>query len=428
VPNLTSRKSRQPLEQQQLDKLRALLSAIRAGNRFYSEKLRAAGLEAVDSLEDFRARAPFTSKHELVDDQLAHPPYGTNLTWPVERYTRLHQTSGTTAAPLRWLDTQETWNAVLDCWTRVYQAAGVTPGDRVFCAFSFGPFLGFWAAFEAAVRMGCLAIPGGGMRSGARARAILDNQVTVLCATPTYAIHLAQAAASEGIDLSPSKVRRILVAGEPGGAIPATRALIESLWPGARVADHHGMTETGPVSYECPRRPGVLHILEDAYLPEVIDPLTNAPTPPGETGELLLTTLLRTGSPLLRYRTRDIVKRAAPDRCECGSLELALEGGILGRADDMVIVRGVNLYPSAVENVLRACGGIAEFRVEVSGRRTLTELRIDIEPEPREDPVELARRAAGALQNAFSLRIAVAPVEPGALPRFELKAKRWVRR
>ena len=215
---------------------------------------------------------PFTFKREIAADQLRHPPFGSNLTYPPEQYTRFSQTSGTTGTPLRWLDTPESWEWMLDCWARVYRAAGAGPHDRVFFPFSFGPFLGFWLAFEAAVRMGCLAIPGGGMRSAGRLQTILDNEVTVLCATPSYALRLAEVAAEEGIDLSASKVRRIIVAGEPGGSIPATRALIESRWCGARVLDHHGMTEIGPVSYECPERKGVLHIMEHAYIPRMIDP------------------------------------------------------------------------------------------------------------------------------------------------------------
>jgi phenylacetate-CoA ligase len=424
-----AQQAREKLETRQLDRLRALLGAVAVYNPFYSKRLEAVGVgPAIASLDDFRSRVPFTFKQDLVEDQLAHPPYGTDLTFPIERYSRFHQTSGTTGAPLRWLDTTETWNELLDCWKRVFEAASVGLADRIFFPFSFGPFLGFWAAFEAATRMGCLSIPGGGMRSAARLQTILHNEVTVLCATPTYAIHLAEVAAAEKIDLAASKVRRIIVAGEPGGGIPATRTLIESLWPGARVADHHGMTETGPVSYECPARTGVLHVIESTYLPEVIDPLTLKPVPPGGTGELVITTLGRVGSPLLRYRTRDIVRRDVRRQCECGSVELTLDGGILGRGDDMVVVRGVNIYPSAVEQVLRGCGGIVEFRVEVSGDRALPQMRIDIETEPRHESEAIAQRASRALENAFALRVDVACVEPGALPRFELKAKRWVRR
>ncbi|MEZ5361486.1 MAG: AMP-binding protein [Bryobacterales bacterium] len=418
---------REALERLQLERLNALLAAVWEGNSFYANKLNGTP-RSYTSLADFRGAVPVTEKHELVADQNAHPPFGTNLTYPIERYSRFCQTSGTTARPMRWLDTPETWSWMLDCWTRVLLASGVTPTDRLFFPFSFGPFLGLWAAFDAAARLGCLAIPGGGMRSSARLRMILDNGVTALCATPTYTIHLAETAHAEGIDLTASQVRRIIVAGEPGGSIPVTRARIEQLWPGARVYDHHGMTEIGPVSYECPARRGVLHIIEQAYLPEVVDPETLQPIAPGELGELLLTNLGRTGSPLLRYRTRDFVRRGAAEPCACGSFEMALEGGILGRTDDMVVIRGVNIYPSAVEEIVRAEPEVAEFRVEVCDGDALSELRIQVEPMPAtQDPAALAARLQEALRAAFALRIAVEAVSPDALPRFELKAKRWVK-
>src|SRR5262249_16004588 len=160
---------------------------------FYSAKLRAAGIATCPStLDEYFATVPFTTKAELIDNQIAHPPYGTNLTYPLEAYTRFHQTSGTMGPPIRWLDTRASSETVLDCWTRIYQTAGLGAHDRIFFPFSFGPFLGFWGAFDAATRMGCLAIAGGGMRSTARIQALLDNQVTALCTTPTYALRLAE--------------------------------------------------------------------------------------------------------------------------------------------------------------------------------------------------------------------------------------------
>jgi phenylacetate-CoA ligase len=400
----------------QHDQFRTLLAAVLPSNRFYAAKF-----------ESAPATAPFTLKQELVEDQARNPPWGSNLTYPLERYTRFCQTSGTTGQPLRWLDTPESWNWMLDTWTRVYQAAGVTALDRVFFAFSFGPFLGFWTAFEAASRMGCLSIPAGGMRSAARLRTILDTGVTVLCCTPTYAIHLAEVASEEHIDLEASRVRTIIVAGEPGGSVTGTRAYIEKLWPGARVVDHHGMTETGPVSYGCPQRPGVLHIIESAFLPEIIDPQSLEPVPPGGRGELVLTNLGRIGSPVLRYRTGDLVERAVKAVCDCGSDDLALPGGMLGRTDDMLVVRGVNVYPSAIENIVRS-HGVAEYRVEVRTNHALPELSIQVEPSPElADAAGLARRLEAALHTAFGLRIPVSAAPCGELPRFEMKAQRWVR-
>lgn len=425
------------LRARQWDALREVLAAVRPANHFQARKLLAAGVDAqpVASLAEFAQRVPWTVKTELVADQAANPPYGTNLTFPLDRYTRCHQTSGTSGAPLRWLDTPESWSAQVELWAEVHRAAGVGRGDRVFFAFSFGPFIGFWMAFEAAERLGALCLPGGGLTTPARLRLILDHGATVLCCTPTYALHLAEVATQEGISLAGSRVRRIMVAGEPGGSIPATRARIESLWPGARVFDHHGMTEVGPVTHECPVEPGVLHVMESGFLAEVIDPYTGAPSPAGARGELVLTTLQRTGSPLLRYRTGDLVqpRHAVEDvavpACACGRSTLALAGGIVGRVDDMVIVRGVNLYPSAVEAVLRGFPEIAEFQVVVTQPEGLTDLTLRIEPAPGGvDAPALAKRVAAALQVAFALRFRVFAVSPGDLPRYELKARRWVRR
>jgi phenylacetate-CoA ligase len=420
---------RSDLEARQLDALRRMLDELLPRNRFVTERLARAGVTApVESLDEFFERVPFTKKQELVEDQLAHPPYGTNLTYAPERYTRFHQTSGTTGAPLRWLDTPESWDWCVENWAEVFRAAGVGAGDRVFFAFSFGPFLGFWTAFDAAGRLGCLCIPGGGMSSAARIHTLLDNQATVVCCTPTYAIRLAEVAQELGLDLRQSAVHTLIAAGEPGASIPATRARIERLWNGARVRDHHGMTEIGPVSIECPVRPGVLHILEGSFIPEVIDPHSGARPPRGTEGELVLTNLGRAGSPILRYRTGDLVRSAPEPVCACGRADLALEGGILGRTDDMVVIRGVNLYPGAVEDVVRRFEAVAEYRVEVSSSGALAEAHLRLEPvNGCPDPDALAQELQAALRSAFNLRLPVTPVAAGTLPRFELKAKRWVR-
>ncbi len=420
---------RRAIERDQLPKLRALLAELVPANRFYSKKLQAAHLTSrITKIDDFFERMPYTHKQELVDDQRNNPPYGSNLTYPLDRYTRFSQTSATTGQPLRWLDTPESWDWMLNNSRQVYQAAGVTAKDHIFFAFSLAPFLGFWTEFESAVRMGCLCIPGGGLTSVARLRTMLDNRITVLCCTPSYAIRLAEVAEEEKIDLATGQAKIIIVAGEPGGSISSTRARIESLWDGIHVVDHHGMTEIGPVSYGCPQRRGVLHVIESSYAAEVIDPKSGQAVQPGETGELVLTNLGRVGSPLLRYRTGDVVRPVPDQPCQCGRHELALQGGILGRTDDMVVVRGVNLYPSAVENIMRAFDDVVEYRVESSTEHTLPELTIQVEPPPDcQDTTGLAKRLESALRTAFALRIPVSIVPPGHLPRFEVKAERWTR-
>jgi phenylacetate-CoA ligase len=266
--------------------------------------------------------------------------------------------------------------------------------------------------------LGCLCLPAGGMSSAARVRMLIETQATVLCCTPTYAARLAEAAAQEGIDLAKSAVRRIMVAGEAGGSLPNVRAQLERLWPGAKVFDHHGMTEVGPVTYECPVHPCRLHVMENAFIAEIIDPTTFKPA---ATGELVLTTLVRLASPLFRYRTGDHA-RALEGPCECGRAELALEGGILGRVDDMAVVRGVNIFPSAVEEVIRAFPEISEYRVKLKRAGAVNEMEIEIEGPARLEPV-----LQKALQTAFTLRIPVRALSPGTLPRSEMKSKRWER-
>jgi phenylacetate-CoA ligase len=418
---------RREIETDQLRKLRVLIAAVRRDNPFYCPKLQGVDVN-LESLEAFARQVPFTTKQELIEDQRLHSPYGSNLTYPLDRYTRFCQTSGTTHSPMRWLDTQESWGWMLDNWALVYNAAGVTARDRVFFAFSFGPFLGFWTAFDMAARLGCLCIPGGGMRSAGRLRTIIDMGVTVLCSTPTYAIRLAEVAAEEEIDLAAAKVRTIIVAGEPGGSVPGTSRHISQLWRGAHVVDQHGMTEIGPVSYGCPRQPGILHAIESSFIVEVIHPESGSPVPRGTVGELVLTNLGRVGSPLLRYRTGDLVQTTAEDGCACGSSDLAFNGGILGRTDDMVVVRGVNVYPSAMDDVLRSHGGVAEYRVHVHNTNAMAQLRIEVEPAANHasDP-QFGHRLEMALVQAFALRIPVVLVPSGNLPRFEMKANRWVR-
>ena len=407
-----------------LDHLRKLIGRLIPANRFYAPILESAGVDAsIATLEDFCDRVPFTTKQQLVDDQQAHPPYGTNHTEPLERYTRFHRTSGTTSRPLHWLDTDESWSAMIDVWSAVFRASGVDAADRVLFTFSFGPFIGFWLAFESAARLGCLCLPAGGLSSAARLGMMIDNDVTVLCCTPTYALRLGQVASEEGIDLSQINLRRIVVGGEPGGSVPATRARIEAAFPTATLVDHHGMTEVGPVTYSDPNQPNILRLVDEAFIAEVIDPSTGGHVGPGGAGELVLTTLHRAASPLLRYRTGDIVKRFEFDDGTFG-----LEGGIVGRADDMVSIRGVNVYPSAVDQIVRSCPGVDEYQVILSETAGgMTELTLRIETIDGADSEQTKRRLAEAFKVSLALRVPIRIAEPGSLPRFEMKAKRWIR-
>ena len=404
----------------------AVVSAVLARNPFYQRKFAAAGCTAAPaSLADFTSRFPFTTKAELVADQTARPPYGTNLTSPSDAYVRCHQTSGTTGSPLRWLDTAADWSAMTDDWVTIFRAAAVEPGDRVFVAFSFGPFLGFWLAFEAAQRLGCLAIPGGGMSSALRARVLIENECSVVCGTPTYLLHLAASVREADPSGARCRVRTLIVAGEPGGSSPIFRERLSGVWLGARVFDHHGLTEVGPVTYEHPRRPGQLVLLERSFFAEVIETTGHRAVNEGVTGELVLTTLRRTGAPLIRYRTGDLVSArriSAVGTLEKAPTALVLDGGILGRVDDMVVVRGVNIFPSAVDELIRRFPALGEYRMTVDGRSALPELSLEVEGDS-----SMAAVLAETFRAALGLRLTVRAVPAGSLPRFELKARRWQR-
>lgn len=405
----------------QLQRVQGLFDEILPRNAFYVGKFGAR--RRVTSWDDFQA-LPFTSKAEIADDQAMHPPYGTNVTYPLERYVKLHQTSGTTGkAPIRVLDTPESWDWWARCWGHVYRGAGVGPGDRVFFAFSFGPFIGFWSAYEGARTVGAMTIPGGGMQTEQRLHSLLENDATVLCSTPTYALRLAEMADQLGMDLAGSRIRATVHAGEPGASVPGVRARIEQVF-GARCHDHTGMTELGATGFTCQQQAGV-HLIESEFVFEVVDPETLRPVANGEQGELVATNLGRAGMPLIRYRTGDLVRLdEAP--CGCGRTLARLAGGILGRADDMVVVRGMNVFPSAIEGVLREFPDVSEFRIEVFSRRSMVELRVLLDPRPGSE-AGLAKLVADRLHDRLLLRVPCELVASGSLPRFELKARRVVR-
>jgi phenylacetate-CoA ligase len=408
--------SRSLIEEHQLARLQLGLSRILPHNRFYEQKILSnrvtLALKSLDDLADF----PFTTKQELVADQELHPLFGSNLTYPMNEYIRLHQTSGTTGRPMKVLDTQESWDWWAECWTSVYQSAGVTRDDIVFLAFSFGPFIGFWSAYEGAKRLGALTVPGGGMDSLQRLRAMQEIDATVLVCTPSYALHLAEVAQEHGLDMQTSSVRITIHAGEPGGSIPSTRDRIQNAW-NARTYDHAGMTEMGAFGFSCSEQHG-LHVNESEFIAEILDPHTHRPVDEGQTGELVLTNLGRWGNPAIRYRTGDLVRYGGYS-CACGRTFLSLADGVLGRVDDMLIIRGVNVYPSALANILHRFPEVNEFRVIITNEGTMDEIALQVECPP-----DLKSAIADEVHIALNLRVPIETVAPGTLPRFELKARR----
>jgi phenylacetate-CoA ligase len=421
--------SRAELGRRQLERFSTQLDTLWHRNRFYRQKLEQAGLRTpghIRSAVEFQS-LPFTTKSEVAADQLAEPPFGTNLTFALDQYLKLHQTSGTSGGrPIRWLDTAESWAWWAECWGYVYAGASVGPGDRVFFAFSFGPFIGFWSAFQGAASVGAMTVPGGGQDSEQRLQSILDNRASVLVCTPTYALRLAEVARERGVDLAAGPIRVTIHAGEPGASIPSTRKLIEQAW-GATCHDHTGMTEMGATGFTCAEQAGV-HLIESEFIFEVINPESGVPLSPGQRGELVISNLGRVGMPLLRYRTGDLVE-LDDEPCPCGRTFARLKGGVLGRADDMVIVRGMNVFPSSIEDIVREFPDVAEFRLELHSDGPMADLRLLIEPlsSVAEQAAGLAAQIGATIQRRLLFRVDCRPVPPGSLPRFELKARRFFR-
>jgi phenylacetate-CoA ligase len=414
------------LRQRQNERLRLLISEL-AANEFYKAKARRAGikLEDIESATDLLA-LPFTTKAELVEDQQSHPPFGRLLTYPLSAYRYFHQTSGTTGRPLKCLDTAESWDWWTRCWGYVYRGAGVTANDIVFCAFSFGPYLSHWAAISGAWRVGAMCVSGGGMNSGQRLQAILDNRCTTLVCTPTYALHLAEVAREQGIDLRSSSVRRSIHAGEPGASLPNVKRAIEGAW-GVTCFDHAGATEAGAWAFDCEAQAGAIHLNEAEFIFEVIDPASGKPVTEGNRGELVITNLGRGCMPVLRYRTGDLVEMMG-ERCACGRSFARIKGGVLGRADDMIIVRGVNIYPSAIDDLIRSLPDILEYEVDIRRVEGMDDLLIKLETPGAIPFEETSHSVSNAFRHHFNIRVSVEQAASGSLPRYEFKARRYKRR
>lgn len=405
---------RAALEQLQLEKLNALLRSILPHNRFYEEKLGTLDLP-LRQLSDL-AQLPLTHKEELARDVPPHE-FAANLTYPLENYVRYHQTSGTRGRPMMVLDTAADWKWWIDTWQFVLDAAEIGPEDRVLLAFSFGPFIGFWSAFDALVQRGTLAIPSGGMSSVQRLEMLRSTRATSMFCTPSYALHLAEVAGENQIDVAALHVRRIVVAGEPGGSISSIRHRIEQAW-NARVVDHSGASEVGPWGYADASDEG-LRIIESEFIAEYLALGTGQPAQEGEVAELVLTSLGRFGSPVIRYRTGDLVR---PSWQRPGTNQFVmLEGGILGRVDDMLIIRGMNIFPSSLEQILRGFPEVIEYRLLAKKQGEMDTLTIEVE-----DRLEQPERIAKELLVRLGLHVEVSCVPLGSLPRYQGKGHRFV--
>ena len=422
--------SRADLQQFQLRRLNELLTAIMPTNQFYISKFdqpefRGSAFQ-LGSLSDL-AGLSYTTKSQLLGDgtESDEPTacFARNRTYALDDYCRFHRTSGTRGQPMVVLDTQSDWDWWMETWQYVLDSAAMVAADRVVMAFSFGPFIGFWSAFDAAVERGCMVAPTGAMTSLARLELIQSIGATVVFCTPSYALHLVEVANENNIDLTGCNVRSIVVAGEPGGSIPTIRNQIESSW-GAKVIDHSGASEVGPWGFADPAGRGI-YINEAQFLAEFISIETgelvgaDRKSGDGELAELVLTTLGRAGSPVIRYRTGDLVRPTWSDSQP--SNFVLLSGGVLGRADDMMIIRGVNVFPTSIEQILRGFPDVIEYRLTAYKESAMDQLKIEVE-----DELQQPERIKQALQVRLGLRVEIVCVPRRTLPRFEAKGKRFV--
>ena len=393
-------------------------------NAFYLRKLRiGAGNVSKSWIRDNFDSFEFTSKLELQNSQSSYPPYGDFHYLNLAQYNRFHQTSGSSGKPLLFLDSKDGWEWLLNNWLKIFALAGIEKGDRLFFPFSFGPFLGFWTAFESACKAGCLSFPGGGMSSESRLALIQNQKINVVFTTPSYALRLGEVARIQGVNLKDLGLKKLVLAGEPGANIPATRLRIEKDW-GPIVVDHHGMTETGPVTVECSTTPGLLHIIENAFIAEVIDPITQKKLSLDSIGELVLSSIGRVGCPLLRYRTGDIV-HLNHQKCACGFNGQSLKGGILSRADEMIFLKGNNIYPSALQNMLHSIEGILDFRITFYKTEGNPHLLFEIET-LQTDSESIKNMLEKMIQSAFLFKPVIKIVPTGTLPTQEMKSKRFI--
>lgn len=424
---------REELRQLQLVKLGRMCEWAHARAPFHRRRFEAAGFhpDQIKSLDDLR-RLPMMTRDEWVASQKEKPLWGDLIAATPRNAIRYHLTSGSTGRqPLRALDSTRDWEWISEMWCYGAWGFGVRPDDVVYFAFGYGSFIGFWGAHYGCEKIGALVVPGGAQTTERRIEQIVELGVTTIFSTPTYALRLWQEAVAMGVDPAASKVDKVIVSGEPAGSIPAMKRQLERGW-GAKCGDTAGMTEIGTIfAFECAEQPGGTHIIEDHMYEEVINPASGEPVKYGELGERVVTSFGRGLMPLIRYRSGDIVMRVPHSNCRCGRTTDIYDGGIRGRFDDMKLIRGTNVYPRAVESIVREHDSIDEFQIYVwhdeNNIRDEITVRLELKPASQIGWPELSERLRKDLAGAHEgLRFNLELMPAGSLPRYELKARRLV--
>jgi len=422
---------RERLERLQLKKFKRIFSWAFQHSRFHRALYDKAGVrpEDIRTLADIR-RVPKVEKSMMRPIQRKDPfPYGDALCVPLEEVTAFRQTSGTTGQPVYQPDTWQDWEWWSDCWAALLWAQGYRPSDRVFLPFGYNVFVAFWTAHYACEKIGCEVVPGGVLDTRARVLKMQELKATALMATPTYVLGLADTAVTKlGIDPATDlQIDKITCAGEPGALIPSTKKRIEKVW-NARAFDHAGATEIGAWGFECAAQSGGLHVNESMFLAELEDLDTGQPiTEPGRRGRLVITTFDRLAQPCIRFDSKDIVE-FSDEKCSCGRTYRLLPGGVVGRADDITKVKGVLLAPSAIEDVVRSIPGLGdEYEVVVDKKGDIDHimLKVELTGQAPADTKDLEARLQTELRVKTNLGYEIEMHPYGALPRYEVKAKRF---
>jgi phenylacetate-CoA ligase len=428
--------SRDEISAIQQAKLAVLTPFLYENSPFYRRRFDRLGLVPSDiaRLEDL-AKWPVVDKAEMVEDTLAHPPYGTYTTmteavW-AERGWMVFSSSGSTGAPRVFRYSQV--DRELGAWAnaRALHAMDFRKGDTVFMITGYGPHVWAWGVQYALAKMGLPTIPGGGLDAKARANIVLRFRPTILLSTPSYALHLGRVLQDMGADPRETAVHTLFVAGEPGLSVAATRERIQDLW-GARMVEFYGCTEAAPAAggFSCPHsqtpgKPVTTHLLEDVQIWETVDAVDRTPSPEGVRGLTVCTSLNSEASPQLRFLVGDY---ALLDRspCACGRSHVRAVGSFSGRADDLINLRGIKMFPIQIEEAVRSIGGTGdEFEIALATNADgLDVMTVRVEHAEFEESGRLAELIAREIRTRCEIRVDVEVLRPGTLPKTEFKAKR----
>jgi len=422
------------LEKIILPKLRAQLTHAYEKAPLYRAKWNKAGVhpQNIRSLSDFE-RIPFLHKEEIREDQAEHPPFGSYSCVPMVDIQRLHGTSGTTGRPTAFGISRGDMTRIAEAHARIMWSFGVRPKDILFIGSFFSLYMGSWGALAGGERLGAVCFPFGAGVPGQTERAIdwiRQMKPSVFYGTPSYSLYLAERARTLGLDPKKDFAFRILFfSGEPGAGIPSTKRLIEGSYGGICI-DSGSTAEMTPwmSNSECGERQG-MHLWQDLVYTEVVDPETKEPVPYGEQGVLVYTHLERDSQPMIRFWSGDLTTWVN-DPCPCGRTYPRLPRGIYGRSDDMFTIRGENVYPSAIEDIIRAQAGCGEeYRIIITREKTMDELVVQMEIAPGMEDLQvtsLKKRLGDEFKKVLGIRVLVQTLPPGSLERTQFKARRII--